>query len=103
MTSPIFTANRVRKAGVLSAALAGLWMLVAVSPAPSSSLGCLPDAQVATPATPVSDPTASCDQAVSWQTWVFGQPRSMQFHFYDLLELLYGGESDSRWSSGHGQ
>ncbi len=29
-------------------------------------------------------------QTLSWKTWFTGKNRSSQFHFVDLLELLYG-------------
>lgn len=33
-------------------------------------------------------------EAVSWFDWVGGKSRSHQFHFLDLLELLYSNDDD---------
>ena len=42
---------------------------------------------------PSSHPNNRCAnqaQPLSWTTWLTGKNRSSQFHFVDLLELLYG-------------
>ncbi|GIU08570.1 hypothetical protein [Shewanella glacialipiscicola] len=42
---------------------------------------------------PSSHPNNRCSdqaQTLSWKTWFTGKNRSSQFHFVDLLELLYG-------------
>ena len=36
---------------------------------------------------------------ISWQAWVVGNSPSYQFHFFDLLELLYGGNSDGQFNA----
>ncbi|MCL1143550.1 hypothetical protein [Shewanella gaetbuli] len=42
---------------------------------------------------PSSHPNNRCaleDHDVSWKNWITGNSRSNQFHFIDLIELLYG-------------
>ena len=43
--------------------------------------------------------TSTCQVAaaetVSWFDWIGGKSRGYQFHFLDLLELLYSDDSDS--------
>ena len=40
-------------------------------------------------------------EAVSWFDWVGGKSRSHQFHFLDLLELLYSSDDEERESFNH--
>ncbi|QJR80561.1 hypothetical protein CA267_007120 [Alteromonas pelagimontana] len=35
---------------------------------------------------------------VSWLSWVSGKSQSYQFHFLDLLELLYGKSGDGEFN-----
>ncbi|UJF22532.1 hypothetical protein [Shewanella sp. OMA3-2] len=42
---------------------------------------------------PSSHPVNRCavkEHDVSWKNWISGNSRSSQFHFIDLIELLYG-------------
>ncbi|WP_126827805.1 hypothetical protein [Pseudidiomarina taiwanensis] len=36
------------------------------------------------------------EQQVTWSTWFTGQSRSTQFHFLDLVELVFGEPSQQR-------
>lgn len=40
---------------------------------------------------------------VSWTSWAAGRSLSYEFHYLDLLELLYGGSNDTDFSSPKGQ
>lgn len=40
---------------------------------------------------------------VSWTSWVAGRSLSYEFHYLDLLELLYGGSDDNDFSAPKGQ
>lgn len=55
------------------------------------SAGQLPSVQSLTP--------CQSKPEISWQTWVAGNSPSYQFHFYDLLELLYGGNNDGQFNA----
>ncbi|MDM7861255.1 hypothetical protein QTP81_11680 [Alteromonas sp. ASW11-36] len=37
----------------------------------------------------------SAQETVSWFDWIGGKSQSYQFHFLDLLELLYSDDSDN--------
>ncbi|EGN75360.1 hypothetical protein A28LD_0973 [Idiomarina sp. A28L] len=41
-----------------------------------------------------------CAASLNWVEWVSGKSRSPQFHFLDLLELLFGNKSNQPSSSG---
>ena len=50
---------------------------------------------------PINHPVNKCavqqSQGVSWTEWFTGRSSSYQFHFIDLLELLYrSGNSDTK-------
>ncbi|RUO76577.1 hypothetical protein CWI84_11290 [Idiomarina tyrosinivorans] len=34
-------------------------------------------------------------EKISWQSWLTGESRSTQFHFFDLVELLFGDQQSS--------
>ena len=39
---------------------------------------------------------ATAPLTVSWTRWLSGKSSSFQFHFLDLLELLYGGRGSAQ-------
>lgn len=64
------------------------------------------DAPAITQTVSLPNPTSTCSALltpeVSWLEWVAGKSTSYQFHFFDLLELLYG-RSDSNFNAPAGK
>jgi len=60
----------------------------------SSTKACICDANVNyNSSLPSSHPNNRCavqEHDVSWKNWITGNSRSSQFHFIDLIELIYG-------------
>jgi len=60
----------------------------------SSTQACACDANVNyNSSLPSSHPNNRCaiqENDVSWKNWITGNSRSSQFHFIDLIELIYG-------------
>ena len=54
----------------------------------------------------LANPASQCSELltpeVSWLEWAAGKSTSYQFHFFDLLELLYG-RSDSNFNAPAGK
>ncbi|WP_137168303.1 hypothetical protein [Salinimonas lutimaris] len=83
---------------------AGMYLLVTLV-FTGAEAGCPSLAESATEAPagqlPAVQSLASCQSKpeISWQAWVVGNSPSYQFHFYDLLELLYGGNNDGQFNA----
>ncbi len=58
----------------------------------SAACVCESDSNQYNTALPASHPSNRCatKDDLSWKTWLTGNNSSTQFHFVDLLELLYG-------------
>ena len=92
----MFIREKVKTLAALGSVTAGVWMLASVS-ALDQAEQCHQKVTSVANAEHVESECGSQMQ-ISWRAWASGKSLSFQFHFFDLLELLYGGESDSRFS-----
>ncbi|WP_018982505.1 hypothetical protein [Salinimonas chungwhensis] len=94
----MFIREKVKTLAALGSASAGLWMLVAVHI--TDDLGQCESATVADISSErlIGFQPCHSNEQISWKAWVSGNSLSFQFHFFDLMELLYGGETDGRFS-----
>ncbi|WP_100642686.1 hypothetical protein [Alteromonas facilis] len=58
------------------------------------------DTEISQPLNAQSPCALVANEKVNWFDWIGGKSRSYQFHFLDLLELLYSNDSESRDSMG---
>ncbi|AXR05192.1 hypothetical protein [Salinimonas sediminis] len=95
------TKARTKSIMAVAATTGAVWMFSAFM-LPANNHACLENMHLELPAAKVAEASPDCldTPSISWQQWVQGQSRSYQFHFLDLLELLDGGHSDNRFSSG---
>ncbi len=91
----MFIREKVKTLAALGSVTAGLWMLASVS-ALDQAEQCRQE--ITSGATQRDKSECSSQMPISWRAWASGKSLSIQFHFFDLLELLYGGESDGRFS-----
>ena len=95
------TKARTKSIMAVAATTGAVWMFSAFM-LPANNHACLENMHLELSAAKVAEASPDCldTPSISWQQWVQGQSRSYQFHFLDLLELLDGGHSDNRFSSG---
>ena len=102
MTAPRTKVERWALLG--SGVSAGMYLLVTLMfTGADTSCPTLSDAATELPASqlPAGQMNLPCQlqPEISWQAWVVGNSPSYQFHFFDLLELLYGGNSDGQFNA----
>ncbi len=96
----MFRNRTTKRVTALVGASAGLWIAAVGAGLHTASFCEYQQEMELTPLMPTTEMAAQCSQSqvpsehVSWSSWATGQSSSFQFHFLDLLELLYGSESE---------
>lgn len=94
----MFNKGRTKTLLTLISVSAGLWISLSVTRITPESVCQYHFSPQYSAVLPVNTADNECalDQAtqVSWLSWVSGKSLSYQFHFLDLLELLYGNSAE---------